>query len=41
MLESSAKAGDREAAAAGLRELRHLAGRLVVPSAPAAAAAPA
>jgi HPt (histidine-containing phosphotransfer) domain-containing protein len=39
-LEASAKEGDADAAAAALRELRHLAARLVVPGeAPAAQAA--
>jgi HPt (histidine-containing phosphotransfer) domain-containing protein len=36
-LETEAKAGDGKAAGAALRELRHLAGRLVVPAAPPAA----
>jgi PAS domain S-box-containing protein len=40
VLETGAKAGDREAAAA-LRELRHLAGLLVVPALPPTAAATA
>jgi HPt (histidine-containing phosphotransfer) domain-containing protein len=41
VLETGAKAGDREAAAAALRELRHLAGLLVVPALPPTAAATA
>ena len=40
-LETSAKAGDGEAAAAALRELRHLARRLEVPAAPPTAVATA